>query len=107
VKRLPRKGNEFGRVFLEAVDEGLSLLGGSAKDSIYHHLEKSFGLRKEEILDKPEVLSDCLRKIFGAGASVIEKSILRSLHSKLGLQFKERGKYRFSDYIREARRRGD
>jgi len=40
-----------------------------------------------------------LEKIFGVGASVLEKIIVRILYSKLGLKFDNQKDYAFKDYL--------
>jgi hypothetical protein len=72
---LPR--NEFDRLLLEAVDEGLCILGESSKQAIYFHLERNFGIKKDEIPSKLEAFSGALEQIFGFGANFIEISITR------------------------------
>jgi len=101
---LPR--NEFDRLLLEAVDEGLSILGESSKQAIYFHLERSFSIKKDEIPYKLETFSNALEQIFGLGANFIEISIMRRLYKKLGNDFKwyKRGDFTFVDYVIQARR---
>jgi len=84
----------------EAIDEGLNILGKSGKQMLFFHLEKSYRLNKHEILQKPEVFEVAINQIFGAGASVIEKVIVKSVYSKIGLKFEEKKQYKFSDYLK-------
>jgi len=37
----------YEKVFIEAVDDGLSILGESAKKSVYFHLERIYGIKKK------------------------------------------------------------
>jgi hypothetical protein len=96
---MPKKGQGFEKLFMEAVDEGLKVLGESGKQMVFFHLEKSYSLKKDEIPKKPEVFMMGLRKIFGAGAAVLEKLILEALHSKLGLKYESESSYSFADYL--------
>lgn len=59
--------SEFDKLLLAAVDEGLSILGESSKKAIYFHLERNFGIKKDEIPSKVEVFSEALEQIFRAG----------------------------------------
>jgi hypothetical protein len=97
---------EFNRLLLEAVDEGLSTLGESSKQSIYFHLEKRFAIKKQEIPEKIEVFAYALEKIFGLGANFLEILIMRRLYEKLGRSFKFYGKgdFTFTEYVAAARR---
>lgn len=93
----------FKRVLFEAVDEGLLVLGKSGRDAVYFHLQNLYSLKKEDVLEKPEAFVESLRKIFGAGAKVIEKAILKSLYDKLGLNYEEKENWNFVTYLNEAK----
>ena len=94
----------FEKILSEAVDNGLMILGESAKKSIYFHLDQDFSLQKEKIPENPEALENALESIFGVGALVIEISILKNLTSKLGLKFEERKSFSFTDSINKVRK---
>ncbi|MGB9714351.1 MAG: hypothetical protein ACPLZC_05160 [Candidatus Bathyarchaeales archaeon] len=93
----------FNQVLLEAVDEGLLIIGESGRNAIYFHLQNSCSLKREDIPEKPEVFMDGLKKIFGLGAQAIEMSIVKCLYSKLGLEFRERKDYDFLKYLDDAK----
>lgn len=97
------KVDEFKKALIEAVDEGLRILGESGRDVIYYNLQHFFGLRKENIPDNIEIFTTCLRKIFGLGATVIEISILKALYRRLGLEYVEKKDYTFADYLEGAK----
>lgn len=42
-------------------------------------------------------------KIFGVGASILEKIILKNLYSKLGLKYEDKKSYTFGDYVKEVK----
>ena len=69
--------------------------------AIWVFIENNSHLKREEIAEKPEVFSDGLERLLGSGAPVIEKLILKNLHHELGLKFREKKGYEFSDYIKE------
>jgi hypothetical protein len=96
------KGNDFEKLFMEAVDEGLNLLGESGKQMVFFHLERSYLIKRQDIPKKPEAFAKGLEKIFSAGAIVIEKLILENLCSKLGLKYEEKEHYTFVDYLKEV-----
>ena len=86
----------FDVLLLEAVDEGLSVLGQAGKTSIYINLEGLFNIRKTEIPNKIEDFSNALHRIFGLGAPQMEILIMKKLQEKVG----ERNK--LDDQIRLA-----
>ncbi|MEM3566276.1 MAG: hypothetical protein QXK47_05085 [Candidatus Bathyarchaeia archaeon] len=80
---------DFQRTFLEAVEEGLSTLGDSPKQAILFHLENTFKIKREEIPQNLTEFQKALEKIFGPGASYLEKLILKKLYGKFQLEFEE------------------
>jgi len=81
--------NDFSQILLAAVEESLSSLGDSPKQAILFHLEASFKLKKEHIPENITEFAKALEKIFGPGASYLEKLIVKRLHEKLGLEFED------------------
>ncbi len=66
-------------------------------------MKKSYSLKWEEIPKRGQVFADALRQILGSsGAVIIEDLILENFYAKLGLEFKWKKSYRFSDYVRES-----
>ncbi|MEM1539202.1 MAG: hypothetical protein QXW82_06025 [Candidatus Bathyarchaeia archaeon] len=100
---MSQKTLDFKKALMEAVEEGLLMLGESGRDLIYYNLQHSYGLRKENIPNNPEIFASCLRKIFGEGAEVIESSILRALYRRLGLEYVEKKNYTFANYVKDAK----
>jgi hypothetical protein len=97
----------FEKIFLEALDEGLSCLGESSKQAIYFHLEKRFGIKKVEIPFRVDDFADALEKIFGPGAKLIEIQIIKTLHRKIGAPLKWDKRQQnivFTEYVAVARR---
>ena len=70
---------------------------------MYFHLQTTFSLTREDIPNKPDLFVESLRKIFGAGAKVIEEAIVKGLYSKLGMEYRERKNASFVDYLIDAR----
>ncbi|MEM2911466.1 MAG: hypothetical protein QXM52_00905 [Candidatus Bathyarchaeia archaeon] len=100
---MAKKSLLFKEALMEAVDEGLLILGESGREVVYFHLQHSYGLKKENISENPEIFMDCLRKIFGLGAQVIEKAIIKILCYKLGIEFAENKNYPFARYLNYAK----
>jgi len=93
-------------LLLSAVDETLKQVFKEAGVKvIYSFIENKCHLKRDEIAKKPEAFSAGLERLLGSAAPVIEKAILESLFSKLGLEFVEKEGLEFSDYVRELRER--
>ncbi len=80
---------EFEELLLDALDQGLSVLGESSKRSIYFHLEKSYGIKRKDIPQKTEEFASAVEKIFGPGAKYIETLVSKGLREKAGLNIQE------------------
>jgi len=83
-----RDKRNFEKFLFEAVDEGLSSLGESAKQAVYYYLEKVFNLNKQEIPYRVKDFEIAIEKIFGLGANFLETLILNQLYKKVGGNFK-------------------
>jgi ribosomal protein L23 len=96
---------DFEKLLLEAIDEGLSILGESAKQSIYYHLERSFNIKKEEIPSRITAFTQAIESIFGVGAEFIEILIIKRLYERIDVAFKwnEHEGFGFAEYVTKAR----
>ena len=97
-----KKTMNFEEVLLEAIDEGLSLLGESPKQAVYFHLEKTFKMNRLDIPYRIEEFTDAVEKIFGSGAKILEIQIMKCLFKKVGYTFKHYPKQKnltFTEYI--------
>ena len=97
--------NDFNKVLLSAVDEGLCLLGDSSRQAILFHLETSFQLKEESIPSNLTKFKRALEGIFGPGATYLEKIIVKRLHEKLGLEFEEGKNTDFLECVEIAKSR--
>jgi hypothetical protein len=74
---------------LQCVDEALETLGSSGRKALLSHLEKSAGLKRKEIPEKPELFCNGLNVILGdRGGDVVKKLIVKRLLTGFGLQHK-------------------
>lgn len=94
----------FEKALIEAVDEGLLMLGESGREIVYFRLRHSYALTKENVPAHPEIFIECLRKILGSGSKVIEKAIIKSLYRKLGLAYMEEKNFDFFECLSEAKK---
>ena len=91
---------EFKKLLLQTIDENLKqIFQETATHIIYQFLENKYSLKREEIPEKMETFMEGLQEFFRSGSRMIEQSILKELHMKLGLKYKSRRDYRFMDYI--------
>lgn len=93
----------FERILVEAVDEGLLKLGESGREVVYFHLKHYYGFTKEDVPSNPQILVRCLEKIFGLGAKVVERDIIKSLYRKLKLEYVEKKNFDFLEYLSDAK----
>jgi hypothetical protein len=100
--RKMRETKDFDKILLEAIDEGLKVLGESGKHMVFYYLERTYSIRKHDIPKNPEAFVNGLERIFGSGASVLEKMILKCIYSKLGLKDGKIEGQTLTDCIKEA-----
>jgi len=95
---------KFSKVIVNTVDEELKrIFGETATLVIYGYLENNLSLKREKIPEKIELFSQGLDKFFGSGAYMLEKTILTSLYSSFGFNYKEKKGYTIVDYITELK----
>ncbi len=97
------KGQSFGEMFLECVDEGLSVLGTEPRLAVYQYLSTICSLQREQIPDKVDEFVAGLKKALGGASRVMERIILRKLFQKLGSSLREAPDLEFADYVSDAR----
>lgn len=97
--------DDFDKVLISAVDEGLCLLGNSPKQAVFFHLETSFQLKKENIPSNLTEFQKALEDIFGPGAIYLEEIIVKRLHEKLGLNFRKSEGASFLECVKVAKNR--
>jgi hypothetical protein len=98
---LPTKSKEFDELLLAAIDEALTSLGESVKQSIYFHIENKFNVTRNEIPKNLQEFQGGLEKIFGTGARFIEILIMKKLYAKIGLPLimKKSDQLEFIEYV--------
>ena len=94
----------FKKILQVAVEEGLSSLGDSPKQAIFFHLDTSFKIRKDNIPANLTGFAKALEKIFGSGASYLEKLIVKRLYEKLELEFEEVESWDFLEYVNNLKK---
>ena len=97
--------NNFSKILLSAVEESLSSLGDSPKQAILFHLENSFQIKKERIPENMTEFAKALERIFGPGASYLEKLIVKRLYEKLDLEYENGETVDFLERVDSVKRR--
>jgi hypothetical protein len=95
----------FSTVFLESIDEALSVLGLEPSNALFQYLLTICQLPRSEIPDRVQEFDNGLKKALGGASKVIERLILRKLFGKLSLAFRESEALEFTDYVDDAKRR--
>jgi len=93
---------EFRKALLKAVDDGSLVIGESARDALLYHIERSFGIKREEIPERLEAFHEALERLLGEGATVVERLIAKNLSGRLGLDFEEHENLTLIDYVNYA-----
>ncbi|MCW4035065.1 MAG: hypothetical protein NWF03_06835 [Candidatus Bathyarchaeota archaeon] len=96
----------FDNQLLDAIDEGLNLLGDSSKQALYFYLQKTFKINRQDIPYKIEEFEEAIEKIFGTGAKILQIQIMKSLFKKVGSNVKQHPKQKnltFNEYVETLR----
>lgn len=103
-RKVSRRKEVLSHLLLKAIDEELKhVFREEGVSVVYDFIENKCHLKREKIVEKPEVFSAGLYRLLVSMAPVIEKMVLENLFSKLGLRFEKKEGYEFSDYIRELK----
>ena len=82
---LNSEGN-FDLFLVEAVDEGLAILGMPARNALYGKLERNFGIEKKLIPEHFDRFLDIMYMVLGLGVRHLEARILKILKKKLEIK---------------------
>jgi len=84
--QISKKTDKYEQMLNRAVDKTLKrVFGSTATNIIYTHLENNYSIRKNEIAENLESFSQAMQEYLNSGAAVVEKEILESFYSGLGL----------------------
>jgi hypothetical protein len=96
--------DNFDRVLIDAICEGLSSLGNSPREAIFRNLEVSFQIEKEQIPLNLVEFRKALETIFGPGTPYLERIIVNRLCKKLGLNIGDLETNNFVVCVEDLRR---
>lgn len=96
---------ELWEALLEAVDYGFLIPGEIARSVMYHHIERWYQVKREEIPEKLPTFHKALQEVLGSTvAKALEKVIAKNLYSRLELDFTEHANWTLVDYVNHAKR---
>ena len=76
---------------VNCIDNGLQVLGESAKYALYQYIEKNFRLKKDEIPQHPEVFKQAITSILGEEVSkLMEELIIQRMTQTFKLKHKSK-----------------
>ena len=99
-----RRPAELDGTLLQAVDDGLLVLGQGLRMAIYKRIESTYQVRREDIPDKLLTFHRALQDLLGSGAKMMERLIARDLYSRLGLDFIEHDDWTLIDFMHYAKK---
>jgi len=80
------RAKEFRSFLLRRFEDTISgILGEGTKKALIERLEKSTGLKRDELMDQTDVLMRSLKEIFGESALVLERMIAKQIYRELDL----------------------
>lgn len=78
---------EFERIVLQSIEDGLSILGGDGKSIIIWWWETKRNMRKKDIPSHIEEFVGLLEEIFGTGAKIIENNLSKEVKRAFHLDY--------------------
>jgi len=105
-----QKVSNFEDLLLEAIDDGLAVLGESSKQVVYFYLENTFKMNKLDIPSRIEEFTGAIERIFGTGAKILEIQIMKRLFKKVGYSIKNYSDPKnltFKEYVAAVKREKD
>ena len=103
--RILAASNEAKKSFNDLLIESL-LEWIESGEVVLRFLELKSAIKRDEIAEKPEQFANELEDLFGDGAKIIEEKVIQTLYAKIGMDYIKKEGYMFSDYIKEAYRKG-
>jgi hypothetical protein len=101
---MKQKQSKFYVVLAEAVHEGLRNISPSVPLVVLSYMNKKASVRSDNYIDDPEAFDEALKEIFGFGAKVIEKLILKALYGKLQSPKEVNHDFNFVEEVKNAQK---
>ena len=80
------ESQDFRAVYSEALTYGFQALGRQLSNVVNDYLTRKYHLSPIDTYQKPRILSEALEKSLGFGSLIVEKRIIKSIHSQLSLR---------------------
>jgi len=71
---------------LQCIDAGMDSIGNTSKNIVYCYLVQKGKLTREGILDDPTSFIEALKNLFGQGAGILERTIVRQLRETFNIK---------------------
>lgn len=98
------KDREFHRLLLTSVEDVIQeVLGERPLRAVLSTLQRSFHIKREEIPERLEDFQNALAELFGAGAPVITRAIVRRLCARLGIPYQQRSHPDLKTYVEDCK----
>jgi hypothetical protein len=95
---------QFSKLLLEAVDQGLLMLGETSRQAIYDCIEHSYQISRGEIPEKLDAIHGALTDLLGKGANMVETIAAERLYKALNLTFEPNDDWTLADYVNHAKK---
>jgi len=96
--------DEFDRILLQAIDNGLLVFGENTRYVIYHHIARRHRIERERIPERLEAFHKALRDLLGEGGRIVETYIAKSMYGMFDLKFREYEEWTIVDYVDDVRK---
>ena len=101
-----RRPARFEDVLLDSIDSAIrGVLGEMPWHALFDRAGGQVRLSHEEIPEHLQDFTDELKRIFGQGAVVMTRTIIRDLCGRLGIQYVEKGNVGFKTYVEDCKKR--
>ena len=74
---------------LRCIDAGLNSIGTAGRQAVYWYLAQKLDLKREKIPDHPNEFLDALKKLFGQGAGILERTVVKQLRQTFDITLGE------------------
>ena len=71
--------------FLSMLDRALDTFSTSERVVDNNELEKTYGVKREDVPQKPDLLVDTVERLFGVGAVIVKRALMKELIASTGI----------------------
>jgi hypothetical protein len=81
--------SESNLKLLQCIDAGLDSIGSAGRQTVYWYLAQKCDLKREGVPDNPNEFMKALKNLFGQGAGILERTIVRHLRQAFNVTLGE------------------